>query len=54
MLEPHTQIQLIRFLREDLSLSSDSLDLALRHHPLALNFLPMLLWQLRNITWCFK
>jgi hypothetical protein len=45
MLESHLQNQLIQFLREDLSLSSDSIDLALRYQPLSRNFLPMLLWQ---------
>jgi hypothetical protein len=45
MLETHLQAQLIQFLREDLSLSPDSIDLALRHHSLSRNFLPMLLWQ---------
>lgn len=41
-----TKIRLIRFLREDLRIPSDSIRVALRHHhePIP-SLLPMVLWQ---------
>jgi hypothetical protein len=42
--------RLIRFLRDDLAIPSTSIDLAVRHQPDSLNFLPMVLWQYGLVT----
>ncbi len=42
--------RLIRFLRDDLAIPSNSIDLAVRHQPDSLNLLPMVLWQYGLVT----
>jgi hypothetical protein len=46
-----TQLQrLIHFLKDELAIPSASIDLAVRHQPDTLNFLPMILWQYGLVT----
>ncbi|MDV2999564.1 MAG: hypothetical protein N5P05_001170 [Chroococcopsis gigantea SAG 12.99] len=45
MLEPDIQKNLISFLEDELSISNDSISLALRHQQFPFASLPMLLWQ---------
>jgi hypothetical protein len=47
---PATYSQLIRFLQEDLALSTSSLAIALRHREQDPGPLPMILWQYGLIT----
>lgn len=45
-MKPSTKIRLIRFLREELRIPSDSIRVALRHHKEPIpSLLPMVLWQ---------
>lgn len=47
---PASYSQLIRFLREDLALSSSSIEMALRHCAQDPGPLPMVLWQYGLVT----
>lgn len=50
MIEPRSQNLLIRFLQDELAVSSESIDIALRHHDLPFASIPMILWQYGLIT----
>lgn len=47
---PSTYARLIRFLQEDLAISSSSIDIALRHSEQDPGPLPMILWQYGLVT----
>lgn len=47
---PKTYSQLIRFLQEDLAISSSSIAIALRHREQDPGPLPMILWQYGLVT----
>jgi hypothetical protein len=50
MMVATTQNRLLRFLKEDLRLPSDSIDLALRHCDKSSGSLPIILWHYGLIT----
>jgi hypothetical protein len=42
--------RLIRFLQDELAIPPASIELAVRHHPVTANLLPMILWQYGLVT----
>lgn len=49
-MQPTRLERLVIFLQNELSIPSDSIDLAVRHKPDAANLLPMILWQYGLVT----
>ncbi|HEY9649377.1 MAG TPA: DUF2949 domain-containing protein [Coleofasciculaceae cyanobacterium] len=49
-MQPTRLERLVNFLQNELSIPSDSIDLAVRHKPDGANLLPMILWQYGLVT----